>query len=100
MIRQPPISTPFPYTTLFRSPVARRRLSEARPRGGPSGHRPDLDRRLRQDRKSTRLNSSHSQISYAVFCFKQKTHVLGTTTTTTSTRNPGLSPDQIGRQHV
>src|SRR2546430_4179353 len=78
MIRRPPRSTLFPYTTLFRSPVravrrgagggqrlpvhlaagAQRQGFHAHERGG--------------DRKSTRLNSSHSQISYAVFCLKKK----------------------------
>src|SRR5215216_7122255 len=65
MIRRPPRSTLFPYTTLFRSPprsrsVARapRRVDAATGRGG--------------DRKSTRLNSSHQIISYAVFCLKKK----------------------------
>src|SRR5689334_24558335 len=69
MIRRPPRSTLFPYTTLFRSarlhrdrerhPGAQRTLVPA-----PLGHR--------EDRKSTRLNSSHSSISYAVFCLKKK----------------------------
>src|SRR2546427_6123916 len=75
MIRRPPRSTLFPYTTLFRSRVHRRRhaeqvAQEAR-RRGEARRAPvrDLDR---QDRKSTRLNSSHSQISYAVFCLKKK----------------------------
>src|SRR2546430_7342786 len=73
MIRRPPRSTLFPYTTLFRS---RRALLEER------GHtlgvvvgRPEPRVRLPlelEDRKSTRLNSSHSQISYAVFCLKKK----------------------------
>src|SRR5256886_11061395 len=71
MIRRPPRSTLFPYTTLFRSrdpmgggderPRARGRGGCARSRAGPA-----------EDRKSTRLNSSHSQISYAVFCLKKK----------------------------
>src|SRR2546426_5192682 len=88
MIRRPPRSTLFPYTTLFRSP-----------RGGPGGRDPpphrradgrlgELPRRRRgaapcgagsdRDRKSTRLNSSHLVISYAVFCLKKKkkTNVL------------------------
>src|SRR5256886_3795608 len=69
MIRRPPRSTLFPYTTLFRS-----RLPALGRRGhhrGPHRRRPGrLDRHL--DRKSTRLNSSHSQISYAVFCLKKK----------------------------
>src|SRR5437899_3819781 len=69
MILRPPRSTLFPYTTLFRSPV-----------GGPyraddgdaaAGVRVQRGRR-RRDRKSTRLNSSHLGISYAVFCLKKK----------------------------
>src|SRR5204863_2992944 len=68
MIRRPPRSTLFPYTTLFRSPHARGQLHVRRSRG--------LERVGRggpvQDRKSTRLNSSHVEISYAVFCLKKK----------------------------
>src|SRR3712207_7323216 len=97
MIRRPPRSTLFPYTTLFRSRGARvERLRDA-------DHRHALDRRqLRaepgaivlepyiavddhepRDRKSTRLNSSHANISYAVFCLKKKntpklTHIIAT----------------------
>src|SRR2546427_6040365 len=74
MIRRPPRSTLFPYTTLFRS---RRRpdlgvgdLSAIHGRAGAPAAR---DRHRGADRKSTRLNSSHSQISYAVFCLKKKT---------------------------
>src|SRR6266478_7777586 len=63
MIRRPPRSTLFPYTTLFRS-WRRSPYRRAHP-SGPLG-------RDRRDRKSTRLNSSHSQISYAVFCLKKK----------------------------
>src|SRR6476620_12262222 len=69
MIRRPPRSTLFPYTTLFRAgpggrgrprlPQAAQGVGRRRPRGGP-------------DRKSTRLNSSHANISYAVFCLKKK----------------------------
>src|SRR6266498_5032962 len=69
MIRRPPRSTLFPYTTLFRSRSAR----EARRQGGATPHLPV--RRAagqRRDRKSTRLNSSHVRISYAVFCLKKK----------------------------
>src|SRR2546430_9917981 len=92
MIRRPPRSTLFPYTTLFRSegpgvdepvdlaqvgPVAAvvagiegdRRTPERRERG--EGER----QQGQEDRKSTRLNSSHSQISYAVFCLKKKKNV-------------------------
>src|SRR2546430_10375272 len=76
MIRRPPRSTLFPYTTLFRSPRADPRPL-ARPHGGShlTGVHPRREARDREalpDRKSTRLNSSHSQISYAVFCLKKK----------------------------
>src|SRR2546430_9795652 len=86
MIRRPPRSTLFPYTTLFRSrprnggadrgegpddrvhPLVEVEPSDRKqPQGGGHGH-PGPPR----DRKSTRLNSSHSQISYAVFCLKKK----------------------------
>src|SRR2546430_17170022 len=79
MIRRPPRSTLFPYTTLFRSPVplaAAALLSFERsviPRGALLERMDQLRDRLHDvDRKSTRLNSSHSQISYAVFCLKKK----------------------------
>src|SRR2546430_4241190 len=67
MIRRPPRSTLFPYTTLFRSRAVP--PLHVRHRRRPPGLEGD---RLRVDRKSTRLNSSHSQISYAVFCLKKK----------------------------
>src|SRR2546427_3192844 len=78
MIRRPPRSTLFPYTTLFRSrgDLVEIRRRELECRGAdPAVHLPgraSTDDRPRQDRKSTRLNSSHSQISYAVFCLKKK----------------------------
>src|SRR5438445_7272540 len=90
MIRLPPIPTLFPYTTLFRSGAAPPRGAEPRGEQGGLGHAtPDRtrsgDRRLQGirdlrrpsrrglgDRKSTRLNSSHANISYAVFCLKKK----------------------------
>src|SRR5947207_5937140 len=85
MIRPPPRSTLFPYTTLFRS----RRLHDVRAgcRGSPAARRG-----ARQaDRKSTRLNSSHTVISYAVFCLKKKTR---------PTRRPGCQtnagPQRLG----
>src|SRR2546427_4510894 len=84
MIRRPPRSTLFPYTTLFRSHLAdrtrRHRTASESPHwhGGEGGRSGDAAHggafRVRRcgDRKSTRLNSSHSQISYAVFCLKKK----------------------------
>src|SRR3712207_8998612 len=101
MIRRPPRSTLFPYTTLFRSHVLGLGVHEVRPAGEVDGrlreHLVHRDRRvavagdaafvperlrerlaerdgdvLHQDRKSTRLNSSHANISYAVFCLKKK----------------------------
>src|SRR5215510_2082730 len=71
MIRRPPRSTLFPYTTLFRSPVAD--LGDLRGLLGVLG---EQDARL-GDRKSTRLNSSHVAISYAVFCLKKKMRNAG-----------------------
>src|SRR2546430_9933645 len=99
MIRRPPRSTLFPYTTLFRSrisdnggamPLWRRdgkemelfyiapdeRLMAVRIRVKPNGQGVERD----EDRKSTRLNSSHSQISYAVFCLKKKNNTKRRTT--------------------
>src|SRR3712207_7250519 len=98
MIRRPPKSTLFPYTTLFRSPEGRqlldlaqrgdvaRRVPAPASRRTARRHQPEpvvLAQRLRvhagqlrrdrdEDRKSTRLNSSHANISYAVFCLKKK----------------------------
>src|SRR2546430_8891786 len=69
MIRRPPRSTLFPYTTLFRSLS---HASAAEMRRGPLIPVLPWNRVARLDRKSTRLNSSHSQISYAVFCLKKK----------------------------
>src|SRR5688572_31697770 len=72
MIRRPPRSTLFPYTTLFRSQPAGGAAGRRRP-GGAGGRRAGAGQPLpHPDRKSTRLNSSHSQISYAVFCLKKK----------------------------
>src|SRR2546430_11857374 len=75
MIRRPPRSTLFPYTTLFRSPDHPRGVREQEVRR-PHERRGGRDARTEpprlRDRKSTRLNSSHSQISYAVFCLKKK----------------------------
>src|SRR2546430_13459434 len=83
MIRRPPRSTLFPYTTLFRSPgFDALTLGRAQLWSFGSGRTfglntvNDFHASLTQDRKSTRLNSSHSQISYAVFCLKKKTTLL------------------------
>src|SRR2546427_3740827 len=79
MIRRPPRSTLFPYTTLFRSEPPYAPLRSPGERATLVAEHLRLDQVLRdrravhaQDRKSTRLNSSHSQISYAVFCLKKK----------------------------
>src|SRR5215204_7247373 len=73
MIRRPPRSTLFPYTTLFRSRRDRPLRALRLPRRPPRELRPRPARRgRRRDRKSTRLNSSHTVISYAVFCLKKK----------------------------
>src|SRR5438132_9534136 len=79
MIRRPPRSTLFPYTTLFRSTLAQgdRGLAHVRidqaQQGGKEVHvAGEVVDRTRPDRKSTRLNSSHTVISYAVFCLKKK----------------------------
>src|SRR2546427_7596376 len=82
MIRRPPRSTLFPYTTLFRSRPAPPGRGRCPGRRAPAA--------AGRDRKSTRLNSSHSQISYAVFCLKKKKQhtmtkkVLSTCTTKTN----------------
>src|SRR3712207_7148069 len=95
MIRRPPRSTLFPYTTLFRSGVGLQAVGERRAagavderpaRGDRGGDRPvaqlelrsaeDLELGRGRDRKSTRLNSSHANISYAVFCLKKKKKIL------------------------
>src|SRR2546430_10195008 len=99
MIRRPPRSTLFPYTTLFRSEFELRTptlvgtkgaqsfelgLEEGGPRAGAIQPMTDPRPVLRHliDRKSTRLNSSHSQISYAVFSLKKKNHYVSSSTTT------------------
>src|SRR2546428_1825444 len=83
MIRRPPRSTLFPYTTLFRSPgqdVPALRISTCVKPGTKAGNYAltldggELIDADSGDRKSTRLNSSHDQISYAVFCLKKKKH--------------------------
>src|SRR2546430_8440328 len=77
MIRRPPRSTLFPYTTLFRSPQAASRRGRPSFRSRRAEGRSTIASPGAGDRKSTRLNSSHSQISYAVFCLKKKKKKLG-----------------------
>src|SRR5258708_10585103 len=74
MIRRPPRSTLFPYTTLFRSQIQKASCRSVPPKGRRRHYRLQEDGRqqTRRDRKSTRLNSSHQIISYAVFCLKKK----------------------------
>src|SRR3712207_7748246 len=100
MIRRPPRSTLFPYTTLFRSE-----------RGAPDGEHDEGHRQEhgdddppaleaapaprwcgRRDRKSTRLNSSHANISYAVFCLKKKKTTYSLRSTTTSPKTGATLP--------
>src|SRR5688572_31818344 len=100
MIRRPPRSTLFPYTTLFRSTGDRDPKHSAHAVGRDQGHmthirlgvggqlqtQAALGRRV--DRKSTRLNSSHSQISYAVFCLKKKKKKTNKNKKTRQTNRP------------
>src|SRR5436305_11382675 len=74
IIRRPPPSPLFPYTTLFRSTTAATPVAHSRQRSrhSPRAPRSSSGRSSRSDRKSTRLNSSHVRISYAVFCLKKK----------------------------
>src|SRR5260221_2831440 len=84
MIRRPPRSTLFPYTTLFRSQQRFAPVGELWDVGGESrDHRRQAIHcaqsqkgKFQRDRKSTRLNSSHTVISYAVFCLKKKKHYV------------------------
>src|SRR5689334_24028428 len=97
MIRRPPRSTLFPYTTLFRSDVVGDGVAVAVARPGRHGRigaagerdgRPVAGERRAGDRKSTRLNSSHSSISYAVFCLKKKKKKTTTTHSHSTTSSP------------
>src|SRR3989442_2790047 len=93
MIRRPPRSTLFPYTTLFRSrraalPYRGRQADGARDVRAPHA---------RRDRKSTRLNSSHVRISYAVFCLKKKTNNLIIACKATNTIQQHSAQSQISQ---
>src|SRR5690349_22532441 len=100
MLRRPPRSTLFPYTTLFRSVVIHAHaIAELASQQRDHRHAEQLARqvpqrdldaahRAQQDRKSTRLNSSHVEISYAVFCLKKKKHNAGHASQHTHDRSP------------
>src|SRR5438270_7340391 len=100
MIRRPPRSTLFPYTTLFRSRghgvVLRMGARPPEPLLARGDHQRAVERG-HGDRKSTRLNSSHSQISYAVFCLKKKNIKIRKTS---STRCINKSTSKVFRLHV
>src|SRR2546429_4075489 len=91
MIRRPPRSTLFPYTTLFRSLAQYKAKRDFTKTSEPTGAAAKLPRRAKgaadplQDRKSTRLNSSHGYISYAVFCLKKKKKQRSPTSSATRT---------------
>src|SRR2546430_9795235 len=93
MIRRPPRSTLFPYTTLFRSAAPRPISLPAVLQHLQVLEASGLVRSEKADRKSTRLNSSHSQISYAVFCLKKKNtsnNVLHLSIVTAARRRPPM----------
>src|SRR5436190_10091798 len=94
MIRRPPRSTLFPYTTLFRSFVTLANRTES---GSPSLCSPAIHVRL--DRKSTRLNSSHTVISYAVFCLKKKKNKVNDNELEQS-KTPNIAQDLQSRHQV
>src|SRR2546430_12972894 len=97
MIRRPPRSTLFPYTTLFRSAAKAISVSFLRLQDDIHTRRERNGyHRCTADRKSTRLNSSHSQISYAVFCLKKKKH-QGPYTAPTPSRKPHHSAHSYAR---
>src|SRR2546426_5671876 len=97
MIRRPPRSTLFPYTTLFRSPDpdGRGSLAPVLPLLAPVF--PVVRARAAEDRKSTRLNSSHLVISYAVFCLKKKNrphHIVEHDPASRRDQPPGQQPSR------
>src|SRR2546430_13238416 len=101
MIRRPPRSTLFPYTTLFRSSPRRAHLETARIIRGKRWLNPQptsREGRSKRDRKSTRLNSSHSQISYAVFCLKKKKIIKSRLPTTQRLHTSHETPSQALHQ--
>src|SRR2546430_6489815 len=99
MIRRPPRSTLFPYTTLFRSSRRHRRHGRFGGSCGGTGRPAALHEAAgdERDRKSTRLNSSHSQISYAVFCLKKKKRIriLPSSTIRIAPPESGAATDRV-----
>src|SRR5689334_24687015 len=99
MIRRPPRSTLFPYTTLFRSPLRpmQRDLRVLLAMRHQERHLDAIENAVEvdllgnPDRKSTRLNSSHSSISYAVFCLKKKKHINKQSPSSQDTSDNGVS---------
>src|SRR5690349_22679207 len=77
MIRRPPRSTLFPYTTLFRSIILDDKVLPVDSKFSLENYNRLLEAKEHEDRKSTRLNSSHVEISYAVFCLKKKKSTSG-----------------------
>src|SRR5688572_32515291 len=98
MIRRPPRSTLFPYTTLFRSWFHRACRGEQREPLAVG--QPPRSRRPARDRKSTRLNSSHSQISYAVFCLKKKKKTKKKTKKTTKKKKQKKKQNNYKYKHI
>src|SRR5438105_12624632 len=100
MLRRPPRSTLFPYTTLFRStsiPAASPFSASSGIAARPSALRPTRREYAEGDRKSTRLNSSHEWISYAVFCLKKKKKTTQTKDLESKNRQSDLQTDAVAR---
>src|SRR5947209_15307952 len=95
MIERLPRTALFPYTTLFRTQAKGRNSWPADSKLSGSGGPKESFRGLARDRKSTRLNSSHANISYAVFCLKKKK--ANTDRTTSITRDPSFPADRHGK---
>src|SRR2546429_3907534 len=94
MIRRPPRSTLFPYTTLFRSVkvILEKKLPVSLSLAIGAAAKALLTHKPKRDRKSTRLNSSHGYISYAVFCLKKKNKITLTVPRTTHITAPDVHP--------
>src|SRR5258707_11927132 len=99
MIRRPPRSTLFPYTTLFRSPLPTA-ANAALPAPPIIPTSAPITPAKTLDRKSTRLNSSHANISYAVFCLKKKNYVLTDGDTHRTSQYPDSDPRALQRPNL